>query len=499
MKRSKSNDYFLALFAFAAMLCASCGGGGGPAPGPGPQPGPSYPQGITNFGISPARASYFSGEILTIGVRAVALDGGTLSYAWSLGGWAEIQGDPAKDAIQAKLVGEPGSYKGSVTVTEVREGKTPRTAYWEFFVTISGTMPAPELSGVSAAPSKDVYYFGEAVTFSAVGAEPNSGGELTYEWDFGEWGGSDSNPTNAVEAVSLLRAAGDFVCTLTVIETTLGHAQTTASAEIAIRIEEPPSGAPIVSEVRLEGGMLVATYSDPDGDAVSVAWEADAGCVFPKSETANEARARFLPWLAPGPSRVTATVTDEFGLSDSETITVLYDKELANPIAEDSLFIWPQKLLVEAGEEIYVALFVNGNEQPIAGFNIRIIVNRDLASGAYILEPPPNDPGYAYPMAAYPAFWLPPPLYPQPEYVDLRVDFNEFQQVLFGPGSQGCLAFAAFRIGEELTPGTEISFDLDAANTYYWDTLENEYAFGALGKDYDGNGSVESEVVMRVR
>jgi PKD repeat protein len=129
----------------------------------------------------------------------------------------------------------------------------------------------------------------------------------TYDWDFG-----DGATASGFAAVHAYAAPGSYVATLTVADDT-GRVGTAAQTVV---VSLPPAFPPIVS---LQGGCdeLDCSFNgsgsrDPDGVIVSYAWtfgDGSSGLGHTVTHT----------YAAPGTYAVTLTVTDDDGLSTSET------------------------------------------------------------------------------------------------------------------------------------------------------------------------------------
>jgi len=242
---------------------------------------------------------------VTLSADGLDPDGGELTYRWEFGDGIAY-GQTASRTFTAV-----GTHTVGVVATD-DEGEEATDA-----VTITVTAPGnepPELIEASAdrtsgAAPLDVW-------FQAVAHDPD-GDRLTYRWEFGDGPGS----AFGAEAEHTYLTPGAYTATVTVSDPR-GASDT---AEIAIAASDPPGNrAPRVEAgaAPASGGapldvVFSAAGSDPDGDAITYAWD------FGDGSTAAQGRRARHTYAGPGTFVATVTVTDRAGLTGSDTVDVV--------------------------------------------------------------------------------------------------------------------------------------------------------------------------------
>jgi len=157
------------------------------------------------------------------------------------------------------------------------------------------------------------------VNFSGRGEDPENA-DLTYSWSFGD-GGSASGAA----PVHTYSRGGEYTVALTVTD----DADQTDTAEIAIRVNDPPQAVASIQtpdsdgaavkfasgQAPLELGFDATRSGDRDGALSSVQWD------FGDGTTSAEQQPTHV-FEQPGEYTVTLTVTDGSGVSAQDTITV---------------------------------------------------------------------------------------------------------------------------------------------------------------------------------
>lgn len=145
---------------------------------------------------------------LSVSVMAHASDpdGDPLAYLWDFGTGDEADRSPFEDA--SFVYTTPGFYTLSLQVADGRGGTFDRT--WP--VTVGGGGDAPTVAATAAPTSGPAPL---PVAFSAQ-AHDAQGGPLTYAWDFGAPGTTDTAATPT--AAWTYDAAGTYTATLTVTD-----------------------------------------------------------------------------------------------------------------------------------------------------------------------------------------------------------------------------------------------------------------------------------------
>jgi len=184
-------------------------------------------------------------------------EGAALTYAWDFGdGGTSLRQNPDH------TYSEPGTYTAKVTVKDPK-GATG-TATVEIVVTNppGNVAPTVEAAGDPAAGKPPL-----AVQFSANGVDPD-GDALTYRWAFGDGGTSLlQNPSHTYTS------AGTYTATVTVTDT---HGATaTATVQVTVGNRGPTvvlTATPTSGKAPLNVSFS-ATGSDPDGDALTYAYD----------------------------------------------------------------------------------------------------------------------------------------------------------------------------------------------------------------------------------
>jgi PKD repeat protein len=247
----------------------------------------------------------------------------TAAYDWGDGtttAGAITEAGGAGTAEGSHAFTAPGEYHVAVTVTD-DDGKS---ATKEYVVTVDAppvAAIAPTSSGVE----------GSAVTFSAAGSSDPDGDPLQYRWDFDNDGIWDTGYSSS--AVAAHTWADDYSGNV-VVEVYDGYATTTASTALTVANAKPtitsisgPTGPlPLGS-----GVSLIGNFTDPgtvDTHTATFAW----GDGTSSNGTINESggsgtAAGSHVYTTPGVYRVTLTVTDDDGGSDTEEFlfAVIFD------------------------------------------------------------------------------------------------------------------------------------------------------------------------------
>jgi PKD repeat protein len=266
--------------------------------------------------------------------------GAPMSYAWDFGdGASELGAGPR----QAHTYQRAGNYTASVTVVD----PMGRRGAASVVLTVRNRPPEAALAFAPAEPS----VLGP-VQFTSVSADPD-GVTVGWRWDLGD-GNRSSDPAPR----HLYTGKGDYTVTLEVQDDS-GAWSAAASARLFVR-NTPPSARSTVSgptvrtgeTVRLDAGLS----SDPDDGFATLAfvWSSPDGW----SAAGPGASRRYD---APGRYRITLTVTDGWGASSQDTVTVqvLPGGETGEP---DSRGL-ATALSVSAVAVFLAALFIYGRDR----------------------------------------------------------------------------------------------------------------------------------------
>ena len=151
------------------------------------------------------------------------------------------------------------------------------------------------------------------VEFSARASDPE-GGEVAYDWNFGDGGRSvRQNPDH------VYRTPGDYTAKVTVTD----RQGATTTAEITIRVSDPPGNVTPTVEAAADPASgaaplevrLSALGSDPDGDELGYAWDLGDGT------RAFGAQATHT-YVLPGTYTATVRATDPGGASATASVTI---------------------------------------------------------------------------------------------------------------------------------------------------------------------------------
>ncbi len=229
-------------------------------------------------------------------------DGGIVSTAWTFG-----DGNSSTAANPSYTYGTPGTYTVTLTVADA-EGATSSAT-----ISIQVDAIPNEAPTAVAAATPTTQRVGLPIAFSSAGSADTDGTIASYHWDFAD--GTSANTANPSKSYSV---AGTYAATLTVTDNAGGTA--TASVEVTITPNAAPtavaSGTPTTGTEPLLVQFSSAGSGDTDGTIAAYAWDfGDGG----SSTSANPSRL----FTAPGTYEAELTVTDDFGVSDTATVTVV--------------------------------------------------------------------------------------------------------------------------------------------------------------------------------
>jgi PKD repeat protein len=276
---------------------------------------------IAKINVSPAKA--LAGETISFGASDSSdPDGSVISYAWDFGDGNTDSGEKVTHSYRTA-----GKYDVILTVTD--NGSLSNTASHTIVIeeVIPNRAPVAVINGPASA------LVGEPVIFDSGGSRDPDGTIVSYVWDFGDGGLSQLARSSESTLAHIYSAPGTYQVSLTVTDD--GGLSDTAAHTIVI--EEPaPSNQP--PQAVIDGptkGLVeeVLTFdasrsSDPDGRIVSYAWD------FGDSATSNGVNVSHS-YSTAGTYNVTLTVTDDGGLRDTSTFTLLIEEPVTNqpPVA----------------------------------------------------------------------------------------------------------------------------------------------------------------------
>ena len=231
-------------------------------------------------------------------------DGGITGYSWDFG-----DGNSSASANPTYSYSTEGTYTATLTVTDA-EGATD-SASVVIDVDPIPNVPPTVVAGAGLTSQR----VGLPISFSSAGTEDTDGFITSYLWDFGD--GTSSTATNPSKTYVL---AGTYTPTLTVTDNS-GAVVTASTATITIDPNQAPTaaaaGTPTSGIEPLVVNFSSAGTGDADGSIVSHNW--DFGDGSPDATTANASHT----YTTPGTYEATLTVTDDFGTTDTATVTTV--------------------------------------------------------------------------------------------------------------------------------------------------------------------------------
>jgi PKD repeat protein len=245
-------------------------------------------------------------------------DGNIVSYVWDFGDGASQQARSGESTV-AHTYNSAGTYQVRLTVTD--DGGLSDTATHTIVIEapIPNQPPVARINGPSSAMA------GETVIFDSSGSHDPDGTIDSYVWDFGDGGSAARARSGDSTVAHTYNSAGTYRVTLTVTDN--DGASNTATHPIVISeviVNQPPRAVingPTKGLVTLMLTFDGSISSDPDGSIVSYAWN------FGDGTTANGVTVNHS-YSTAGNYNVVLTVTDDGGLSDRSTYTVVIEESL---------------------------------------------------------------------------------------------------------------------------------------------------------------------------
>jgi PKD repeat protein len=239
-----------------------------------------------------------------------------LDYAAAAGTLTFAAGETAK-AIHVSIVGDTqveDDETFSVLLRSPSAGVDISDAQGDAVITDDDqAINAPPVAIASATPSSGAVPL--SVYFSSASSYDPDGGVLTYSWTFGDGEtSSDANPTHVYDAI------GSLTATLTVTDAQGATSASSIVITTTAAANKPPVAAVGASTLQGIAPLTVTFLSsgsfDPDGTLAAFHW------TFGNGASASGAYPTYT-FTTPGTYTVRLTVTDNLGLTDSKTLTVV--------------------------------------------------------------------------------------------------------------------------------------------------------------------------------
>ena len=188
-------------------------------------------------------------------------DNDSLTYTWEFG-----DGNSATGEMPTHTYAEAGDFEVTLVVDDKFAIPVSSVTSASISLPQANLAPVADPGGpYAAAPGQDIIFDGSG------SADPN-GDTLSYSWDFG-----DNTTDSGVSPTHAYTAAGNYTVTLTVSDGELRSDPATTVAEIAVppanRAPVADAGGPYSGETGVAIRFDGSASSDPDGDALTYAWD----------------------------------------------------------------------------------------------------------------------------------------------------------------------------------------------------------------------------------
>jgi PKD repeat protein len=293
-----------------------------------------------DFTCQPTQA--FINEQIDFTDQSTDSDGTISQWLWDFGdGATSIDQNPTHSYT------DPGTYTVTLTVTD-DDGDTDVSTD-SVTILAQGGGNIPPSAGFSYTPQDP--YAGQDVDFTDESSDAD-GSIASWSWDFGDGTSStEENPTHRYSS------PGTYTVTLTVTD----DEGETDSDTASITVDPPPQGVD-VDPISLfscnpenpnvgESVQMTDSSTDPDGTIEE--WEWDFG-----DGTSSTARNPSHSYTQSGEYTVSLTVTDDDGLTDTSTMTIVVTGEDEGGIDFVALLPWIILMLIIVIGLIVVFAFV---------------------------------------------------------------------------------------------------------------------------------------------
>ena len=235
-------------------------------------------------------------------------DGSISSYSWNFGDGSTDSGSNVNHTFSA------GTYTVTLTVTD-NDGLTD-VSTTTILVGVELELPTAEITANTNSGEAPL-----AVNFSGSNSSDSDGTIVSYAWDFG-----DGSMDSGVNASHSFTEAGSYTVSLTVTDN--DGLTNTATTTIVVN-EEVIALAPtaeITANINSGDAPLPVNFSgsnssDSDGTIVSYAWD------FGDGSTDSGVNASYS-FTEAGSYTVSLTVTDNDGLTNTATTTIVVNEEV---------------------------------------------------------------------------------------------------------------------------------------------------------------------------
>jgi PKD repeat protein len=241
-------------------------------------------------------------------------DDNITSYMWNFGDGSTWEDNRSGETNHTYR--EPGTYTATFTVEDEHgeTGSDTRTVH---------VSPPPDMPPTANAGEDMVVMEGDTVRFSGRGTDDF--GIAKYEWDFNADNIWDYESQFSGDATWVYETPGVFTAIFRVTDKprpgVSGPGQTDEdSLIVTVNQNQDPKAKIVVSTLFVQAGETVKfnqDSEDPEGSRLSSAWDLDG-------DGAIDSNAAKPSWTyrREGDYQVTLTVTDDFGQSDTDTVTM---------------------------------------------------------------------------------------------------------------------------------------------------------------------------------
>jgi len=247
----------------------------------------------------------FAGDTVTFSGTGSDPDGTVVGYLWDLGGGNEMAGQTVRHAYPSAGV--------DTVLLRVTDDRGATSSADTVIVTVVANQPP---TATITVPSKDTTVSGgDAISFAGTGTDPD-GNVVGYAWQFGDGGQATGSSTTHT-----FTNGGTFAVTLVVTDDRGATSPPDSVSVTVVTVNQPPSVA--ITEPARDTTVtvgetihLVATATDPDGDATTIRWQVGA-------DTSRTGPTTSVVYSVAGTDTVRARATDANGATSGWAVRVL--------------------------------------------------------------------------------------------------------------------------------------------------------------------------------